>query len=384
MNKFKFELLFSDKKARLGRISTPHGDINTPAFMPVGTSATIKTITPDEIKEVGSQIILSNTYHLYLRPGIEIIEKAQGLHNFMNWHGPILTDSGGFQIFSLGLAKKDKNSLIKILDNGVQFSSHLDGSKHFFTPEFAIDIQEKIGADIIMAFDECAPHDSTYKYAKEAMNRTHVWAEKCLEEHNKKKRLSKYGDYQAIFGIAQGALFDDLRIESTKFISSLDVDGVAIGGLSVGETKKDMHRILDVIEPHLPLDKPRYLMGVGAPDDLLECVERGIDIFDCVLATRIARNGTIWTNNGKVNLNNTKYREIFEPLDSDCDCYACKNFTTAYIAHLIRGKEILGIRLTTIHNLRFIHRLMANIRLSIKESRFDKFKKEFLAEFKRV
>ncbi len=382
MSKFEYKLIKNDGKARAGVITTPHGKIETPVFMPVGTHATVKTVSPEEVKNVGSQIILSNAYHLYLRPGLDIIENAGGIHKFMNWNGPILTDSGGFQVFSLGTGKKDSKKLVKITEAGVEFSSHLDGSKHFFSPESAINMQEKIGADIIMAFDECAPHNSSHKYAEEAMIRTHNWAEKCLLEHKKHNSLSIYGDYQALFGITQGVVFDDLRIESAKYISSLDFDGVAIGGLSVGETKKEMYHILEIIEGYLPKNKPRYLMGVGAPDDLLESIERGVDMFDCVLATRIARNGTVWTSSGKINLNNSGCKNVFSPLDESCDCYTCKNYSTSYVAHLIREKEVFGLRLTTIHNLRFLHKLIEQARAAIKENRFNNFKEDFMLKYK--
>ncbi|MDD5693303.1 MAG: tRNA guanosine(34) transglycosylase Tgt [Patescibacteria group bacterium] len=381
MKNFSFKLVKNDHEARLGLISTPHGKIETPVFMPVGTLGSVKTASPDEVAELGAQIILANNYHLYLRPGVDIIAKAGGIHRFISWERPILTDSGGFQVFSLGRGNKNDRSLVKINEKGVEFRSHLDGSTHRFTPENVIRMQEKIGADIIMCLDECAPHDSDYNYARDAMERTHNWAIKCLTEHKKNERKSDQGLYQAIFGIIQGVIYDDLRIQSARFISEQDFDGIAIGGLSVGESKDEMHHILESIEPLLPKDKPRYLMGVGSPEDLLAGVERGIDMFDCVLATRIARNGTVWTRKGKLNLNNAAFSADFQPIEKKCCCYACQNFSRAYVAHLLRGREILGIRLTTLHNLHFIMRLMDEIRESIREDRFTDYKKDFLHDF---
>ncbi|MEI7690371.1 MAG: tRNA guanosine(34) transglycosylase Tgt [bacterium] len=383
MSKFTFQLNKTDQGARLGKISTPHGVIDTPVFMPVGTSATVKTATPEEIDDLGARIILANNYHLYLRPGTEVIKNAGGIHNFMNWHGPILTDSGGYQVFSLGVGNKNKNNLVKIMDAGVEFRSHLDGSKHFFSPEEVVKMQEDIGADIIMCLDECASHSVNHQYAEEAMNRTHDWAERCLSAHICNKRQSTQGEYQAIFGIIQGVTFDDLRIKSANYFSNLDFDGTAIGGLSVGESKLQMKHTLDVLKPFLPIEKPRYLMGVGAPEDLLSGVERGIDMFDCVLATRIARNGTVWSRSGKLNLNNSGFSNDFQPIEIDCDCYACKHFTRAYIAHLLREREILGMRLTTIHNLRFLMKLMEDVRLAINLGQFNKFKTKFLLDFEK-
>ena len=383
MDKFTFTIEAEEGKARVGQITTPHGKIDTPVFMPVGTLGSVKTVSPAELTDLKAQIILANNYHLYLRPGLEIIRQAKGIHNFMSWEKPILTDSGGFQVFSLGKGNKGDHNLVKIKDDGVEFRSHLDGTKHLFTPEGVIKMQETIGADIIMCFDECAPHDSTFEYAQMAMERTHSWAKQALSFHEKQGRLSEYGHYQALFGIIQGVIFDKLRLESAKYISSLPFDGIAIGGLSVGEEKIDMHRTLDLIEPSLPREKPRYLMGVGSPEDLLEGVERGIDMFDCVLATRIARNGTVWTKLGRLNLNNAKYSSDFKPIELECDCSACQHFSRAYISHLIREKEILGIRLTTLHNLRFLMKLMEQVRVAIREKRFKKFKEEFLHNFEK-
>lgn len=381
MQKFKFELKKEDGKARLGKIITAHGEIETPVFMPVGTRASVKTLSPKEVEEIDAKIILGNTYHLYLRPGTKVIQKHGGLHKFMNWTGPILTDSGGFQVFSLGFGAKDKNlkKLVKIKEDGVEFRSHLDGSKHFFTPKSVIKMQKEIGADIMMAFDECAPADADKDYARDAMERTHRWAVECIEAHKEIKSI--YGFEQALFGIVQGVVYKDLRVESAKFISSLDFDGVAIGGLAVGETEKVRNEMLETVESHLPKGKPRYLMGVGFPQDILNAVERGIDMFDCVLPTRLGRNGTVWTYGGKLNLMNSSHLTDLNTIEKNCDCYTCQNFTRSYIAHLLRESEILGIRLTTIHNLRFVMRFMEDIRNSIQKGEFQKFKKDFIKKF---
>ena len=353
--------------ARLGTFSTPHGPIKTPCFMPVGTKATVKTLTPEDLKSLGAQIVLANTYHLALRPGADLVKKMGGLHKWMNWNGPILTDSGGFQVFSLA-------KMNKITDDGVEFQSHLDGKKHFFTPELAIQIQEKLGADIIMAFDECAPADASKTYARKALDRTHAWTLRCVKA---KKRRN-----QALFPIIQGVNFKDLRLESAKFMADLDLPGIAIGGLSVGEGKKKMYQTLEWIEPHLPKNKPRYLMGVGTPDDLLEAVNRGIDMFDCVLPTRLARHGAFWTDRARVNIKLKKFAQDKKPLLPGCTCYTCQNFSRSYIRHLIIENEILGMRLMTIHNLHFILELMRQIRLSLRENHFPKFKTNFLKKFK--
>ena len=342
----KYELIKTCKQtgARLGRLHTPHGVIETPIFMPVGTQATVKAMTPEELKEIGSQIILSNTYHLYMRPGHDLIERAGGLHKFMNWDKPILTDSGGFQVFSLG-------PLRKIKEEGVEFRSHLDGSKHFLSPEKATEIQNALGSDIIMAFDECAPYPADRQYVKNSLERTTRWLERCKAAH-------KYPEKQALFGIVQGGMYKELREQSAKEITAIDLPGYAIGGLSVGEPKDMMYEVLDYTVPLLPEDKPRYLMGVGSPDDLLEGVLRGIDMFDCVLPTRIARNGTAMTSQGKVVVRNASYAEDFTSLDPECDCYTCKNYTKAYLRHLIKCNEILGARLLTIHNLHFLLKIL--------------------------
>ncbi|MCC0665527.1 tRNA guanosine(34) transglycosylase Tgt [Clostridioides sp. ZZV15-6597] len=365
----RYELIKTCKQsgARLGRLHTPHGIIETPIFMPVGTQATVKSMTPEELKEIGSQIILSNTYHLYMRPGHELIKKAGGLHKFMNWDKPILTDSGGFQVFSLG-------PLRKIKEEGVEFRSHLDGSKHFLTPEKAMEIQNALGSDIMMAFDECTPYPADREYVKNSLERTTRWLKRCKDAHNNT-------DKQALFGIIQGGMYKDLREQSAKEITSIDLPGYAIGGLSVGEPKPLMYDVLEHTTPFMPKDKPRYLMGVGSPDDLVEGVIRGVDMFDCVLPTRIARNGTAMTSQGKVVVRNATYAEDFTPLDPECDCYACKNYSRAYIRHLVKANEILGARLITTHNLHFLLNLMKQIRQAIMEDRLLDFRNEFFAKY---
>ena len=365
-----YELLHVDKNsgARRGVIHTPHGDIQTPIFMPVGTQATVKSMTPEELKEeVKAQIILSNTYHLYLRPGHKLVEEAGGLHNFMRWDRPILTDSGGFQVFSLG-------DLRKITEEGVEFRSYLDGSKHFLTPESVMEIENSLGADIIMAFDECTPYPSTYEYTKNSMERTTRWALRCKEAHKNTKK-------QALFGIVQGGMFKDLREKSAKDLVEMDFPGYAIGGLSVGEPIDMMCDILDHTVQFLPENKPRYLMGVGSPDYLIEAALRGIDMCDCVLPTRIARNGTAMTWNGKVVVRNATYEKDFTPLDTECDCYTCKNYTRAYIRHLVKCNEILGIRLLSIHNLRFLTKLMERVRTEIENDNLLNFREEFYKKY---
>ena len=370
MNNFVYTLLHRDPKshARAGVFTTPHGDIPMPAFAPVGTQATVKTVSPDELENAGATLILSNTYHLYLRPGADVIARLGGLHDFMGWPHPILTDSGGYQVFSLeGMRRVD--------EDGVTFRSHLDGSEHRFTPESAIAIQEKLGADIIMCFDECAPPlDRVYN--QQAMQRTHRWAERCRQAQTR-------GD-QALFGIVQGGVFADLRQESARFLTTLGFPGYAIGGLSVGETKEQMHAILDVVTPLLPADKPRYLMGVGSPEDLLEGVSRGVDLFDCVLPTRVARNGGLLTSKGRINLRNAQYAEDPAPIEEGCDCFTCRRFSRAYVRHLLKANEILGLRLATNHNLRFMLRLMAQIRQSILDGTFLAFKETFLGGYRIV
>lgn len=364
-----FELLkeSSECNARLGKLHTPHGIIETPIFMPVGTRGTVKAMTPEEVKDLGAQIILGNTYHLYLKPGHKIVEEAGGLHKFMNWDLPILTDSGGFQVFSLG-------KLRKITEEGVEFRSHIDGSKHFISPEKSIEIQNSLGSDIMMAFDECTPYPSSYEYTKESMERTTRWAKRCKDYH-------KDWNSQGLFGIVQGGMYKDLREQSVKEITGLNLPGYAVGGLSVGEPKELMVEMLNFTTPLLPKDKPRYLMGVGTPDYLFEAVINGIDMADCVLPTRIARNGTVLTSHGKLVIKNAEYKRDFSSLDHDCDCYTCKNYSRAYIRHLFNVNEILGARLATIHNLYFLIKLMENIRVAIKEDRLLQYKEEFYKKF---
>lgn len=362
-----YELVKNDKLARAGVLHTAHGDIQTPVFMPVGTQATVKTMTPHELEDIGAQIILGNTYHLYLRPGHDLVAEAGGLHGFENWQHPILTDSGGFQVFSL-------NELRKITDEGVTFRSHIDGSKHFFTPEKVMEIEMALGADIAMCFDECSSYPSTDKQLLQALERTTAWARRCKEAHDH--------PYQSLFGIIQGGFSKELRARSAKEITEIGFDGYGIGGLSVGEPKPIMYDMLDHTLPLLPEDKPRYLMGVGSPDCLMEGVKRGVDMFDCVLPTRIARNGTVFTNEGKLVIRNAVYARDFGPLDKECDCYVCRNFSRAYIRHLIHVDEVLGIRLTTIHNLYFLINLMKKARAHILNGTFDEFYQEFFAKYK--
>jgi len=366
---FEYELIKECKQsgARLGKLSTPHGDIETPIFMPVGTQATVKSLTPEDLHDVNAQIILSNTYHLFMRPGPELIEKAGGLHKFMNWDGPILTDSGGFQVFSLG-------DLRKISEEGVEFRSHIDGSKKFISPEKAVEIQTALGSDIMMAFDECAPYPADRAYVKNSLERTTRWLGRCVEAH-------KNTDKQALFGIVQGGMYKDLREQSAAQILQYDLPGYAVGGLSVGEPKELMYEVLDYTTPLLPKNKPRYLMGVGTPDCLFEGVIRGIDMFDCVLPTRIARNGTAMTSAGRLTIKNAKYFDDFTPLDPECDCYVCKNYTKAYLRHLYKSNEILSSRLMSYHNLHFLLNLMKNIRQAIMEDRLLDYKDAFFEKY---
>jgi len=367
-NPVTFELLHVCKQsgARLGVLHTPHGDIPTPIYMPVGTQATVKAMTPREMEEIGAKIILSNTYHLHLRPGEDIVREAGGLHQFMDWRHPVLTDSGGFQVFSL-------SELRKITEEGAAFRSHLDGSKQFISPEISMDIQEALGADIAMAFDVCSAYPCDHRTAEEAMHRTHRWAERCKKHHTRSD--------QALFGIVQGAFYEDLRIESAKTLADMDFPGYGIGGLSVGEPKPVMYEMLEKIEPYLPKNKPRYLMGVGTPDCFLEGVLRGVDMFDCVLATRIARNGTCFTRNGRLVVRNAAYAHDFAPIEEGCDCYACQHFSRAYVRHLLKAEEITGGRLASIHNLRFLIRMMEEIRQAILEDRFLDYRKEFYEKY---
>ena len=353
--------------ARLGIVHTPHGSFETPAFMPVGTQATVKTMAPEELKAMGAGIILSNTYHLWLRPGNEIVKEAGGLHKFMNWDRPILTDSGGFQVFSLSKFRDIK-------EEGVHFRNHINGDKLFLSPEKAMEIQNDLGADIMMAFDECPPFPATHEYMKASVERTSRWAERCLASHGRPND-------QGLFGIVQGGEFEDLRKQSARDLVSMDFPGYAIGGLSVGEPKDIMNKVLEFTTPLLPTDKPRYLMGVGSPDSLIDGAIRGVDMFDCVLPTRIARNGTLMTSEGRVVVKNAKYERDFGPLDPNCDCYACKNYSRAYIRHLIRAGETFGIRLTSYHNLHFLLNLMEQVRQAIREDRLGDFREEFFEQY---
>ena len=365
-----YELLHECKQtgARRGVIHTPHGDILTPVFMPVGTQATVISMTPDELKDmIDAKIILSNTYHLYLRPGSKLVKEAGGLHKFMNWDRAILTDSGGFQVFSLG-------DLRTISEEGVEFKSHLDGSKHFFSPESVMETENDLGADIIMAFDECVEYPATYEYTKQSMERTTRWAKRCKEAH-------KNTEKQGLFGIIQGGFYKDLRDKSLEDLVAMDFPGYAIGGISVGEPKEEFLDILRYTTPKMPKNKPRYLMGVGTPDYLIEAALAGIDMCDCVLPTRIARNGTAMTWNGKVVVRNATYERDFTPLDSECDCYTCRNYTKAYLRHLVKTKEILGVRLLSIHNLYFLSKLMERVRKEIENDNLLNFKNEFYSKY---
>ncbi len=364
---FSFTLDAADGRARLGRLDTPHGPIETPVFAPVGTQATVKAMRPRDLRELGATLVLSNTYHLYLRPGDELIRDLGGLHRFMGWDGPILTDSGGFQVFSLADARR-------IDDDGVTFKSHLDGSTHRFTPEKSIAVQENLGADIIMMFDECPPPNE-YEYVRRSLDRTHAWAERCL--------AAKTRPDQALFGIVQGGVFRDLREVSARFLLDLDLPGYAVGGLAVGETKAEMHAVLEWLHPILPSGKPRYLMGVGAPEDLVNGVLRGIDIFDCVLPTRIARNGAALVLGGRINLRNAKYTADPAPIDPACDCYTCAHFSRAYLRHLVKADEILASILLTTHNLHFLLRLMDDLRKAIRKGTLADFAGEFLSSYER-
>ena len=367
---FKYEVVKVCKQsgARIGRFTTPHGVIETPVFMPVGTKATVKSLSPEEVKEAGSQIILSNTYHLYLRPGHELVKKAGGLHKFMNWDRPILTDSGGFQVFSL-------SALGKINDEGVYFNSFIDGSKHFMTPEKSIEIQRALGSDIMMAFDQCTPGGVTYEKSVTAMERTLRWLERSA-------KAAAGAENQMLFPIIQGNMFEDLRIESAKRTVPYAKCGIAIGGLSVGEPKDVMYRMLEAIRPYYPENMPRYLMGVGSADCIVEGVCRGIDMFDCVLPTRIARNGTAMTMHGDITIRNATYKEDFGPIEEGCDCYCCRNYTRAYVRHLINCDEIFGGRLLSVHNIRFLHRLVNKIKEAIMQDRLLDFPDEFIAGYR--
>jgi queuine tRNA-ribosyltransferase len=363
MSPFSFELLATDGDARAGILHTPHGDISTPIFAPVGTQATVKAVSPAQLLEIGATLVLSNTYHLFLRPGADLVAEMGGLHRFMNWQNPILTDSGGFQVFSLA-------EMRKVDPDGVTFKSHIDGSVQRLTPEKSIEVQEKLGADIIMAFDECSPPYDR-EYSERAMQRTHVWAERCLKVQSRPD--------QALFGIVQGGVFPDLRKESARVISSLGFHGHAIGGLSVGETKPEMHAMLEVVNAILPVDKPRYLMGVGTPEDLISGVQRGIDIFDCVLPTRLARHQAAMTRHGRLNLLNAVHIHDSRPIDDSCACYTCRNFSRSYLRHLIVAREMLAATLVSIHNLYMLLELSRQARQAILEHRYQKFVEDWNA-----
>ena len=369
MTPIRYELIKTCKQtgARLGMLHTPHGSFETPMFMPVGTLATVKTLSPEELKEMGAGVILSNTYHLWLRPGHEIVKEAGGLHAFMNWDRGILTDSGGFQVFSL-------SEFRRIEEEGVYFRNHLNGDKLFLSPEKAMEIQNALGSDIMMAFDECPPYPATYEYMRRSVERTSRWAERCLKAHQRPNE-------QGLFGIVQGGEFEDLRKQSAQDLVSLDFPGYAVGGLSVGEPKEVMNRVLEFTTPLLPANKPRYLMGVGSPDSLIDGAIRGIDMFDCVLPTRIGRNGTVMTSEGRVVIKNAKYARDFTPLDPNCDCYTCRNYTRAYIRHLIKCDETFGIRLTSYHNVHFLIKLMERVRQAIREDRLGDFREQFFEQY---
>lgn len=368
MKNFYLEIKHIDKQtgARYGILHTPHGDVEVPMFMPVGTLATVKTLSPEELISMGSGVILSNTYHLHIRPGEDIVAKAGGLHKFMNYPGPILTDSGGFQVFSLADNRK-------INEEGVMFKSHLSGDKMFFSPEVAIDIQEKLGADIIMSFDECIPYPVTHEYAKKSVERTLRWAKRGKDAHKRED--------QALFGIVQGSDYEDLRKYCAEELTKMDFPGYSIGGTSIGEPKESFSKMVEYSIKYLPFDKPRYLMGIGSIDFILEGIEKGVDMFDCVLPTRIARHGALMTHKGRINIRDAKYKEDFTPLDNECDCYTCRNYTKAYLRHLYVADETFGKRLLSIHNIRFLIKMMEDARKAIQEDRFGDFKKEMIEKY---
>ena len=370
--KFNFQLHHTDGAARAGELETPHGKALTPFFMPVATQATVKGLTAEEVRDVGAQVVLSNAYHLYLRPGVETVVKLGGLHKFMGWDGPILTDSGGFQAFSMG-------PLREVSDVGIRFRSHIDGSEHNFTPELATANQEGLAPDIAMCFDQCIAYGASEKQVRQAMERTHRWAQSCFDAHQSSATGAASG--QVLFGIVQGGTFPEMRDESARAISAIPFHGYAVGGLAVGENKEDMYRFTGQVAEVLPEDKPRYLMGVGSPEDQVEGVARGIDMFDCALPTRVARNGSLFTPEGRVDITKARYAEQQGPLDETCDCYTCRDYSAAYLRHLFRAKELLGLRLASIHNLRFVLALMERIRASILEKRFDAFRRDFLDRY---
>lgn len=405
---FKIEKKYKDSLARVGKIITPHGEIQTPAFVTVGTKGTVKSLTPEMISNTGSQVVLANTYHLYLQPGTEVIKSSGGLNKFMNWNGPTMTDSGGFQVFSLGSAfGKGINKVTKALDpslqiperssaedgvpklatvgnDGVSFRSHIDGSLHFITPEKSIQIQNEIGADIIFAFDECTSPVDSVRYQKEALDRTHRWALRSLEEMERYRDSNRESNYQAIFGVIQGGREEDLRKESAKVISEMKTEkGTMFDGYGIGGSfaKEDMETAVKWVNSILPEDKPRHLLGIGEPEDLFMGIENGVDLFDCVLPTRNARNGSLFTNSGKINILNTEHQHSYEPIESGCGCYTCSNFTKAYLAHLFRGKEMLAGTLATIHNLYFLNNLVTQARDAILNDKFEEFKQKFTLEY---
>src|SRR5512136_3367037 len=364
---FEIEKTCPQTGARAGFITTAHGVLPTPAFMPVGSQATVKALSADDVKDAGTRILLCNAYHLYLRPGVDVIEQMGGLHRFMGWNGPILTDSGGYQIFSLA-------SLRRVDDEGIVFRSHIDGSEHSLTPEGAVQLQQRLGADIIMALDECPPYTKEKRSVRRAMERTLRWAERCVKAHRRRD--------QQLFGIVQGGVFPDLRRQSAAFLTALDFPGYAIGGLSLGETKSETLAMVEETVAYLPADKPRYLMGVGSPEDLVENVDRGVDLFDSALPTRTARNGALFAASGRLNIRNAGYKTLDQPIDATCDCYTCQRFSVAYLNHLFKCRELLAYRLATMHNLRFITRLMEGMRQAIVRGTFDDFRREFLANYR--
>jgi len=367
LNTFRLIKKNNDSYSRAGELMTPHGTVSTPVFLPVASRGTVKTLTPDEIKNIGIQMVLANTYHLYLQPGIEVVTRMGGLHKFMGWDRPILTDSGGYQVFSLA-------GLRRISDEGVTFRSHIDGSEHRFTPELAVQYQEYLGADIIMVLDECPAHNADREQIEAATERTHRWAERCLKV--------KQSPDSSLYAIVQGGPYVDLRQKSAEYLRSMDFPGYAIGGLSLGEPKETTLRMLDATLPLLPEGKPRYLMGVGSPEDIVEGVARGIDIFDCALPTRVARNGALFTPTGRINIRNAAFKQMTGPVDDECDCYTCRTFSAAYLHHLFNARELLVYRLTTIHNLAFISRMMQQIRKAILGGSFEVFRKDFTATYK--
>ena len=371
MSALRFEVLHRDPSgfARRARMHLPHGTVETPVFMPVGTQATVKSMTPADLSEdIGAEIILGNTYHLMLRPGADLIERMGGLHRFMGWDRPILTDSGGFQVWSLG-------ELRRIEEHGVRFRSHIDGAEVFLGPKESMDIQHKLGSDIVMAFDECTPYPATHEQAAESMELSMRWAAECRQHLPVNER-------QALFGIIQGGMYADLRLQSLSAVNDIDFEGIAIGGLSVGEPKEEMMAMLDVLAPHLPADKPHYVMGVGTPDDLIEGIDRGIDMFDCVMPTRNARNGTLFTDDGKLNIKNSIYSDDERPIMADCDCYTCQHFSRAYLRHLYMAKEILSSRLNTLHNLHYYCTLMRKARTALEGGNWPQFRDQFLQRYR--